>query len=524
MTIDIDAIRDRFTAFVALLDDPEGGQALHDLYHPQALVITSFHPQTLESVGAFLFAAAFRSSWDMYAMHHPGADRRPSLGAPRLLSWKAEGDDLVVAWWEADERLDGRPVVIATGYALEDGEWRLGWLTMEEAVEDWGFYYGQARMLADYEYAHANLDIMPRSFLDLAYFRLYGHEKPAIATLPGARFSCGMSSVCCSIDYRITVHQGAQAFIDAVPWDEIHPELEGVQLEPAADDQLLLKDAGKPCRFLDEHRHCRIHKAFGRPVFNACTQFPLRFAGTPDGVIVAGSPLCGSVRSGLGPALAEKQTELQGRLAVRGAANLPVPETFHITRTAESPWEAFKAAEALLLEALDREDLPLRRRLWLGTRLLMAAELGHPLAFEPAWETEPMTGPGPARRDEAEAVMDVLVRGLDIERPAPMRGALETPNSGREGWLVGVLKNMVFSKTFSYAISLAAAHHVNVVMFTLIERLERHFAPAPVPEPVVINLAMRLFHGQLHAFLREDEHVTELLDRPWLGAAWLATP
>jgi hypothetical protein len=523
MTIDIDALRDRFSTFVACLEDPGAGATLAELYHPSAMVITSFDPQPLEDVGPFMFAMAYQSSWDMYGMNHPDGGRRPSLGEPRLLSWRVEGDDRLVAWWEADEQTDGRTVLIATGFRLDIEDWLLGWLTLDEAVGEWSYGYGQARMLADYEYAHANLDIMPRSWLDLAYFRLYGHAKPVIATLPDARFACGMSSVCCSIDYRITVQAGAKAFIDAVPWDEIHPPLAGVELQPVeGDDQFLLKDAGSPCQFLDENRHCRIHKAFGRPVFNACTQFPLRFAGTPDGVIVAGSPLCGSVRSNLGPLLADKQAELQGRLAIRGAANLIVPETYHVTRATDATWETFKAAEALLIAALDRTDLPLRRRLWLGSRLLMAAELGRPLAFDPAWETEPMTGPGSVKRDEAEAALAVLARGMDIERPAPMQGAKETPGSVREGWLTGVIKNILFSKTYSYAISLVAAHHVCVVLALFVERLEAKVAPEPLPEPLVINLAMRIFHGQLHAFLREDERMSTLLDRPWLGAAWLA--
>jgi hypothetical protein len=45
-----------------------------------------------------------------------------------------------------------------------------------------------------------------------------------------------------------------------------------------------------------------------------------------------------------------------------------------------------------------------------------------------------------------------------------------------------------------------------------------------VPEAVVINLVMRTFHGQLQAFLREEDAIVALLDRPWLGAAWLAEP
>jgi hypothetical protein len=105
-----------------------------------------------------------------------------------------------------------------------------------------------------------------------------------------------------------------------------------------------------------------------------------------------------------------------------------------------------------------------------------------------------------------------------------MHGAKETAGSIYDGWLASALKNMLFSKAIAYPLGLAAAHHVNVLTFLMVERLEAAHAPAMVPETVVINLVMRVFHGQLLAYLRDDADATALLQAAGLGAAWLAEP
>src|SRR5207249_3540061 len=99
------------------------------------------------------------------------------------------------------------------------------------------------------------------------------------------------------------------------PWETIRPELAGTKLAERPDGLLQLKTKGERCRFLDENRHCLIHKTIGRQVFSSCAVFPYSFAETPEGVAVSASFVCGSARHNLGAPLDANPEDLHFRMA-----------------------------------------------------------------------------------------------------------------------------------------------------------------------------------------------------------------
>lgn len=509
-----------FEAFVQALEDPMRGAEIFDALTPDAVVMFNFQAVPVSMVGKEAFAQWIMASWTVFGEYHPGARRRPAVSAPRLVSLTGEGSQRVVAWWEATEAVDGQALVIATGYRDDGDGWRLEWLTLAESVADWSYAWGKAQAVADYPYAAANVDVVPRSWLDLAHFRLYGYERPQIETLPESRFTCGMRGTCCTIDYRIVAPGAAQAFIDAVPWEQVRPDLAGTQLPVMPDGQVLIKDNHEKCRFLDGEGYCSIHKAFGRPVFEPCTVFPFRFARTPDGVVAAASPLCGTVRSNLGQPLSERQEELHRRMAMLGSLHLKLPETYHLVRGTDVSWEAFKATEAAILAVLAREELPLRQRLWVALQTLNAAIEGMPLA-DPAWDTESFPEPNDDQRAVASFFLDQFADLAGISAPA---GRPEGPSRELDARMAVTLRQMIFSKTYSQATSLRVALHVAIATALMAERLQAASAPGPVPDLQLSALAKSLYHGTLaQALLGTDKpQLAEMLDEPWLGVLLLA--
>jgi len=109
-----------------------------------------------------------------------------------------------------------------------------------------------------------------------------------------------------------------------------------------------------------------MHQAVGRQPFETCAIFPYAFAHTPGGgIAVALSPVCPSARLGLGVAPLEAEDDLRDRLA---QAEPRKTEVYRLRPDRAIAWENFRDIEKALLACLSADELPMRRRLYLGTR------------------------------------------------------------------------------------------------------------------------------------------------------------
>ena len=408
-----------------------------------------------------------------------------------------------MAWFEATEGVDGRTLHLAVGFVREAESWRIGWLTLAREPQSWSWEAGRVHALADFAYAETGRLAAPRSWLDLAWHRLHGRPEPPLRTLPGARFGCHGSTVCCDVGFNIEVPPGAQALVDAVPWAELgRPDLVGTRLEAREDGRLRVKGVGDRCRFLDGQHRCMIHAHLGRQPFPPCAIFPLLFRETPDGVSVAASQVCGSARANLGPLLAERSDDLWDRLALRLPEAVPA---YRIEADGPADWPAFSAAEEALLAVLARDDLSLARRLWLGCRRLDGVS-------GPALEVE-----APPVANDAEGAREALLARLTAHfaLPLPEAGLGQPMPAEAEAALAGVLRNQLYAKTLSGDHGLRVAHHAGVLAHALVRRAGGH--PS---EGLLWRLSGVMLHGGLTGAFKAHPDLEEMMSQPSFGA-WL---
>ncbi|MDB5097887.1 MAG: hypothetical protein JWM80_2308, partial [Cyanobacteria bacterium RYN_339] len=289
-----------------------------------------------------------------------------------------------------------------------------------------------------------------------------------------------------------------QIALDAIPWGEEDADLRGLQLPVLENGRLQLKARDVACRYLDDQKRCRIHMKLGNPIFTPCTAFPYRFTETPDGIAVTTSFMCGSVRANVGPPLAERADDIYMRFAKGGVS--AKPESFRLALGREVPWEQFKQAEAALRAPLGRSELGLDRRLWLGSRAVLAASEGQ--AADPGWETEAIK---PLPADTLEETLDVrdgILRFFALVDPmlAPLKNPAAALVSGDEARLARFLETIHFSKVFSYGYSLAASNAIGLLLVRAIRILTAHHG-GTLPEPVWERLGSFVFHGAFNTAL-----------------------
>lgn len=279
-----------------------------------------------------------------------------------------------------------------------DGGWKLRWATLRPAGGPaWTPARGLMETLAEAPLATRPELALPRTWFEVAFFRLRGRAEPTLILDPTTRFSCHMNGTCCRYDYAIAVPHGAQAMIDALPLAELRPDLVGLTLEKLSDEYLMLKRNGERCPFVDAERHCTLHRFFGRPVFAPCVAFPFAFVETPEGVRATASGLCDSVAAGLGAPLdtPERREDLYFRMAY---APPLTAEAFRLAPGGPDDWPAFRDFTA----ALDADlagGLPLAEALARAGARLPASET-------PAWPTSPLP-PGSARY--ADELLEAMV-------------------------------------------------------------------------------------------------------------------
>lgn len=483
---------------LAAATEPEAGGALYDLHAPDALMV----------VDRQRLAPARTVDRDAYAREHretvsPAAPfrRKPQLATLTLLGFDREGDR-AVAWFGGHETEDDRPVTLGAGFERHGEAWRFSWATLTESPQPWR--YAEGRMHAASEFplvALADPERFWRSAHEIAYYRLYDLPRPPLVTLPEARFSCHSSGVCCRFDFQILLSPAAQDYIDAVPWAEIEPSLVGTTLPVREDGMLQLKEKGEQCRFLDEHRHCRVHKLAGRAVFSPCAAFPFSFAETPEGVAVSTSYVCGSVRQNLGLPLQERADDLYYRMAHSPAVRT---DAYKLAHGREVSWEEFKDAESALIALLDRTDLPFHRRLWLGSRLLSNWP---DRTLDPAWEQEPIE---PLPDGSRVMIQEILIRGMLEQSRAAFKaldGQMMTEAAHdqlRQGdLLAGLYKNLYHAKVLSYSYDLTTAHNLLIILYLVVLHLEAYF-PEGLQEDFWQELGALGSHNIIALFLRHS--------------------
>jgi hypothetical protein len=406
-----------------------------------------------------------------------------------------------VVWFEVAETRNRLSLIAALGVQLQPDAPRVGWCTLAARVEPWSYRDGLLQSLADYPWMRKAEPASTRALLDASYFRHHWRPPVKFSTLPDARFSCQMSTACCKHDFEIALPAEAQLLIDAMPWQKLGTPLSGTRLPVRSDGKLQLKTLNETCRFLGKHRQCLIHQTLGRQPFGPCAVFPFAFAQTPEGIAVGLSPICGSTRLGLGVAPLDREDDLRERLV---QAEPRRANGFRLAPGMEISWDKFRDIEKGICDCLGAAELPLRRRLYVGSRLLGA--LSHnEIVDTNRWLTEPqveITG------ELREAIRGMLNKILKWDRAAlrtlpPMIPSelfkLEVRDSPI---VVRILQNVLFSKVYSYPFDLTTALNFLIVLY-LLAIIMQAASSAPLPNVLWQELGSLGVHGLLQNVLHD---------------------
>jgi hypothetical protein len=496
-TEDTHALAQLFGEYLEALCDAEGGTALYGLHTADAAVRHGRGVGAAAGIACAEFARAHRD------ISLRGGQRLPRFSKRELLQASASADAAEsVAWFEVRETGEGRRLAVALGARKIESVWRIVWCTLADRVEPWSFRDGLLQALADYAWMRRDEPALPRAGLDAGYFRKYWRAPVRFASLPDARFSCQLSAACCRHDYEITLPPEAQLLIDAIPWNEIDPALTATRLPQRSDGKLQLKSVGETCRFLGPRNLCLIHKTLGRQPFGPCCVFPFSFARTPDGIAVGLSPICGSVRLGLGLGigLEERTDDLHERLA---HAEPRSADAYRLAPGVEVPWDRFRDIEKALCDCIAAGDIPMRRRLYVGARLLRALKEHQPIDLN-AWLLE---SPGTITAELREAIRGMLARIIGWERSALRRLPREVPPElfslevQDAAVLARILRNTLFCKVYSYPFDLTTAHNHLIVLYLL--ALLMQAASSPLTEEMWRELGSLGVHGLLKSMLHD---------------------
>jgi hypothetical protein len=490
-------IQDVFDGFLAALCDPDGGEALYGMHTGDATVRDAQGVGPLTTVDRASFAKAHRE------INLQGKGTLPRLLRTKLLQAPIESDGGCgwVAWFEVLEIREQRPLVAVLGLKLTDGLWRIGWCTLAPTVASWSYREGLLQSVADYPWMRTNEPAQARALLDASYFRQHFRASVKFSALQDARFSCQMSTDCCRHDFEITLPKEAQLVIDAMPWQSVQPQLQGTQLPVRADGKLQLKSVNETCRFLGSQRQCLIHQRLGRQPFGPCSVFPFAFAQTPEGIAVSMSPICGASRRGLGLALAAREEDLRERLV---HAEPRRAEAFRLAPGTEIAWEQFRDIEKVLCDVLAAQELPMRRRLYVGTRLLSALRNGEPVDMN-RWLGEPPTQITPELR---EAIREMLTKVLRWDRatlqalPQSIPAGLARLEMLEQPVMTRILQNTLFCKTYSYTYDLTTAYNFLIVLY-LLALVMQVAANGVLSDAMWRELGSLGVHGLLKAVLHE---------------------
>lgn len=486
---------DLFQRFLLALGDPDAGASLYALHDSTAILRAGPRLRAAAEVDAAQFAD---SHHQIVSAHH---GLLPEFASPTLLNAASDSDSTAgVCWFECLEIREQRRLIVALGVQPTAAGLLIGWCTLATRAQSWSYRDGLLKSLADYAWMRKAEPAPPRVLLDASYFRRHRPGPAQFTTLPDARFSCQMSTVCCRNDFEITLAPEAQLVIDAVAWNAT-PPLGGTALPVRADGRLQLKTTSDACRFLGDMGQCRLHQAVGHQPFETCAIYPYTFAKTPEGFAVAMSPVCPSARQGIGASPLEHEDDLRDRLA---QAEPRETDAYRLAPDREIPWQDFQRIEQGLLACLAAEELPMRRRLYVGTRILGAVLRGE--AFDTtAWLAEALP---PINAELRAAIFGMLEKVLRWDRKALQASPLSVPEGLADlelrdtAVVARILRNTLFSKSYSYQFDLTTAFNFGIVLY-LLTLVMQAANPGPLPESYWRELGALGTHGLLKNLLHE---------------------
>lgn len=500
-----------WSTYRALLLDPQGGERWQALLADDALVVVGGKALPKRGLGEGELAA-----------HHEAAVAAMGLegGFPLDLPWAEpplwqveDGAQQGLLWLRFappqvalapgampfPEHLD-----VALGLSWGDGPWRLHFSTLAGMVARGSAWAAcRAAAFAEYPYLPGQSERCSRDWLDVAYRRRHKPGTPPLRFPPDARFGCHFTGTCCRRTWDITAPAEAQQVLDALPWDEVAPELAGLQLPVREDGLLLVKPRGSECQFLDGAGHCRLHKRFGTPIFAACTVFPFRFAKTPEGVDVVASSHCQSARDNVGPLMAERSVEIYQRL---GMSPLLLPDHgFALAPELVVDWGRFDEAEQAVLEALRRDGLSSTQRLRLALDTVAAhvaaakAEAAAPGPLAPR-EAQPL---GPVEEITRLSYLPFFINAIAVKHESlatardylPATGASLSPQDDARAmrWA----EHLIFGKVLSYKFDLQSAVALVAILHLFLLSLKESLAIAQLDEARWTLLGTITSHGTL---------------------------
>jgi len=485
-----------FEKFLTALGDPEAGEILYELHAPDAIVRCGQGIGPAATIERHTFAMVHRE------LGSQAPEARPRFSHSKLLRFAADSNlNEAVAWFEITEDRERRSLIAALGIRTIDGAQRIGWATLSSRIEAWSYRDGLLQSLADYAWMRTTVPARARALLEASYFRRHSRPEVKFTTLPDARFQCQMSTVCCKHDFEITLPAEAQLVIDAIPWKTLRPALSETRLPARPDGTLQLKALNESCRFLGELGQCLIHQAIGRQPFGPCCIFPVAFAKTPDGIAVGLSPICDAARRGIGPALSDREDDLRERLA---HAEPRQAEAFRLAPAAVISWEHFRDVENALCEILAWREIPMRRRLYVGSRLLGALKDNQAVSMD-RWLAEPTVE---ITAELREALHGMLAKILGWDRGV-LRALPQTVPEGlgrmevQEPEIVSqILRNTLFCKIYSFSSDLTTAYNFLIVLY-LLALLMQAATLGPLTDAMWRELGSLGVHGLLKSVFHE---------------------
>ncbi|MEB3328471.1 MAG: hypothetical protein VKQ33_04500 [Candidatus Sericytochromatia bacterium] len=411
-------------------------------------------------------------------------DREPQLLAASVEAWHPEGEDRGLAEVDLREAVTGTPLRAVLGLVCDEGAWRVAFGALHDGPpRSWE----AQRMAALSELAGlkaATLEGPLTSLLEASYRRLHRLPKARLLALPETHFSCAGTGACCRHALTIGLDAGSVAFVEAVDWEALAPEVAAgpyVEALPAEVEGLvafrhrLARTPDGRCRFLSADNRCTVHALAGRAVFKPCHVFPYRFALTPDGVCVTVNHMCPTARLGRGAPLASQEHELRTRLAV---ADVLRAERYFLRPGEAVSWEEFRTIEGQLLAIL-QGVAPVRRKLWVALRWLQARLEDPAASLSPTWEAEPVARLGWLQRLAFRgfgAMLDPCFKDL---RGVP-RG--ERPLADHEAELTRFFRSLLFSKVTTFPYGLVAGLNYLALVHHVLERQAARHAPHGISE------------------------------------------
>jgi hypothetical protein len=225
------------------------------------------------------------------------------------------------------------------------------------------------------------------------------------------------------------------------------------------------------------------------------------FAQTPEGIAAALSPICDGARHGAGPALLDRQDDLRERLV---HAEPRHTDEFRLGPGLQIPWDNFRDVEKALCDILGAEELPMRRRLYVGSRLLGSLRDNEGVHVE-RWLAEPAVG---ITAELREAIHGMLRRILTWDRavlralPQIIPDGLFEKEAQEPRILARILQNTLFSKTYSYQYDLTTAHNFSILLY-LLSLLMQESGAGRITELMWRELGSLGVHGLLKSVLHE---------------------